>query len=393
MLDVRDPKHYSSWIEVSASALLKNLAVFKKISRETFQIGAVLKGNAYGHGLYPVFSVIRTQVDAIYVIAAQDAFLVREWETKHEWAPQRIIVIGAITLTEAQRCSRENIEVVIGGLEWRDYWKVLAKQNLSLKVHLHLDTGLSREGFRNESLLEDLGFLKEAKNTLKVVAWMSHFSNTEDVTEQTYALSQLSAFKKMGQRLQKFLRLKGPIEEHLSASAGALVLPKAQLSTARIGISLYGLWPSSEARISSQFILKNLPTLVPALTWKCKSQVIKWIKKGSYVGYGCTYRCTQDTRIAVFPVGYFDGYPRMLSGKAHVLIQQKRCPVIGRVMMNHLIVDVTQIRSKASRLEAVLLGSDKKETLPAESLAAWAETIHYELVTRIGPHLQRIVVE
>ena len=129
------------------------------------------------------------------------------------------------------------------------------------------------------------------------------------------------------------------------------------------------------------------------LTWKCKSQIVKWIKKGSFVGYGCTYRCTQDTRVAVFPVGYFDGYPRLASGKAYVLINQKRCPVIGRVMMNHIIVDVTQVTSRVQRLEATLIGRDGKESISAESLANWSQTIHYEIITRLGAHLPRILTK
>ncbi len=336
---------------------------------------------------------VRSHVDAIYLISAQDAFQIRGWERERDWTPSRLIVIGAISLAEALRCAQEEIEVVIGGLEWQNYWKTLQRESLALKVHVHLDTGLAREGFRPEHLLRELAFLKPARKTLSIVGLMSHFANTEDVTEQSYALRQLEEFKNMAARLKKFLRLQHPLEEHLSASAGAMILPEARLSIARVGISLYGLWPSVEARISSKLILKTLPELKPVLSWKCKSQVVKWIKKGSYVGYGCTYRCTQDTQIAVFPVGYFDGYPRMASGKAHVLIDRKRCPVVGRVMMNHIIVDVTQIKTKTTRLEAILLGSDGKETIPAESLANWAQTIHYEITTRIGAHLPRFVVK
>lgn len=384
---------YASWLEVSTSALLANLQVFQEISNSTFRVGAVLKGNAYGHGLYPVYSAVRSAVDAIYLISAQDALKIRSWERAHGWPPGRIIVIGAISEKEAIACAQDSIEAVIGGTEWKDYAKKLARENLQLKVHIHLDTGLAREGFLPGDLSRDLAFLKQYKSTLPVIGIMSHFANIEDVTEQSYAQHQLKTFQAMSKKLKRLLNLKGQLEEHLSASAAALVLPDARLNIARIGISLYGLWPSTEARISAKLTLKKLPELKPALTWKCKSQVIKWIKAGSFVGYGCTYRCNQDTRIAVFPVGYFDGYPRLLSGKAHVLIDQKRCPVIGRVMMNHIIVDVTQVTSKASRLEAVLLGASGKERISAESLANWAQTIHYEITTRIGSHLPRLLVK
>jgi len=154
------------------------------------------------------------------------------------------------------------------------------------------------------------------------------------------------------------------------------------------------MWPSNEARISARLILKEVPEFKPVLSWKCLSQLVKSIPKGTYVGYGCTYRCDHETVIAVFPVGYFDGYPRLASGKAHVLIHGRRCPVIGRVMMNHMIVDVTGVVQRGeSELVATLLGVDGEEKISAELIASWAQTIHYEIVTRIGSHLQRILVK
>jgi len=128
------------------------------------------------------------------------------------------------------------------------------------------------------------------------------------------------------------------------------------------------------------------------LSWHCKSQLTKWLPSGSYVGYGCTYRCTADTRIAVLPIGYFDGYPRIASARAHVLVNGQRCPVLGRVMMNHLVVDVTRAASGDEPVMATLIGRDGTEQLSAEQLAAWAQTINYEIVTRLGPHLRREVV-
>jgi alanine racemase len=120
--------------------------------------------------------------------------------------------------------------------------------------------------------------------------------------------------------------------------------------------------------------------------------VVKWLPEGSYVGYGCTWRCSEATRVAVLPVGYFDGYPRMVSGKAHVLVHGRRCPVLGRVMMNHVIVDVTRATHDERPLVATLLGRDGDETVSAEALAGWADTIHYEITTRLGAHLGRRVV-
>ena len=137
----------------------------------------------------------------------------------------------------------------------------------------------------------------------------------------------------------------------------------------------------------------QVPVLEPVLSWKVPSQVVKWLPAGSYVGYGCTYRCAADTRVAVLPVGYWDGYPRLASGKAYVLVHGKRCPVIGRVMMNHLIVDVTHATKDDEPVIATLMGRDGEEHVSVETLSTWAQTIHYETLTRLGPHLRRVVVE
>ena len=179
----------------------------------------------------------------------------------------------------------------------------------------------------------------------------------------------------------------------MAASAAGPGWPRSRYETVRIGISLYGLWPSPETRLSTRLVLGYVPTLHPVLSWRCPSQVVKWLPAGSYVGYGCTYRCSEATRVAVLPVGYYDGYPRLLSGRAHVLVNGRRCPVLGRVMMNHIVVDVTRAVSDERPLVATLIGTDGDESLSADTLAGWAQTINYELVTRLGAHLWRVVIE
>lgn len=388
----------ASWIEVSARALENNLQMFSDLAKTQFGIGVVLKGNAYGHGLENILSVIHSRVDCAYVISPQDAFWIRKWEQAQGRRPIRIVVIGTMGLSEALECTRQKIEWVIADSSWKEWVDAFRKARLVAQVHIHLDTGLSREGFPADSAAIALADLKASQDVMHVRGIMSHFSNTEDVTEQSYAHSQVKAFRESANQLKKLLGLDERVEEHLSASAAAMVLPEARLSRVRIGISLYGFWPSVETRISAKLVLKSLPHLEPVLTWKCRSQIVKNVKKGTFVGYGCTYRCEKDTWVAVFPVGYFDGYPRLVSGKAYVLIDGTRCPVIGRVMMNHIIVDVSQVIAskeldqELGPLEAVLIGTSKSETLPAETVASWANTIQYEVVSRLGAHLRREVV-
>jgi alanine racemase len=235
-----------------------------------------------------------------------------------------------------------------------------------------------------------VAFLADAGDVIEMAGLLTHFANTEDVTEQSYADLQLQAFEEAERRLKAALKL-GDVQRHVAASAAAMLLPRARKDAVRFGIALYGLWPSSETRLSVRALLGTTPELKPVMTWRCPSQALKWLPAGSYVGYGCTWRCPADTRIAVLPVGYYDGYPRLLSGRAHVLVNGQRCAVLGRVMMNHVVADVTRIPPGGGAVTATLLGRDGDEALSADQLAAWGQTINYEIVTRVGAHLRRIV--
>lgn len=397
-VEVTSPAAVASWLELSAGALAANVATFRALEAEggpPRALGAVLKGNAYGHGLAQVLPLVHPLVDVLYLITPQDALAVRAYEAARGLARRQVLVIGALSAEEAVALARAGVEAVVGDDSWRAMVPVLRRAGLEqpLRVHVHVDSGLGREGFAPGLLAEGaLAFLREAGEVLQVVGALSHFANTEDVTEQTYAQQQVEEFERGLVALRASVPVREPLQRHMAASAASLVLPRARYEALRVGIALYGLWPSAETRLSARLVLGRVPALHPVLAWRCPSQVVKWLPAGSYVGYGCTWRCPEATRVAVLPVGYFDGYPRLASGKAHVLVHGRRCPVLGRVMMNHLIVDVTRAVGDERPLVATLLGRDGDEVLHAESLAEWAQTIPYEITTRLGAHLRRTVV-
>ncbi|HLT28583.1 MAG TPA: alanine racemase [Myxococcaceae bacterium] len=390
----------ASYLELDAGALRHNVEVFRALLGRDAEagvprrFGAVLKGNAYGHGFEALLPHVHELVDVLYVISPLDALAIRAFERRETRARRQVVVLGAISPEEALELAEEEIDAVISDPSCIDITRALQKAGTRrrLRVHVHLDTGLSREGFTLDQLPTEAAFLTGSLDVLEVVGALSHFANTEDVTEQAFARRQLATFDAGVERLRQLLPAQAPLERHFAASAPTLVLPEARLDCVRIGISLYGLWPSAETRLSARVVLGDLPELRPVLSWRCESQLVKWIEPGSYVGYGCTWRAEERTRIAVLPLGYFDGYPRLFSDRAHVLVNGRRCPVLGRVMMNHIVIDVTRAEPAAPRVLATLLGEDGNARLSAENLAAWAETIHYELLTRIGPHLERRIV-
>jgi alanine racemase len=383
----------ASWIEVNAEALRHNVAELRRLLADGQRLGAVLKANAYGHGLDQVLPVVHGLVETIDVITPQDALRVREYERRGQ--PRRqVLVIGATTVDELVELAREEVDVVIADAGWPAVVDALRTARLGhpARAHIHLDTGLGREGFTSAELPDLCARLVAARDVIEVTGVLSHFANTEDVTEQGYALAQLDAFESGYRYLQSALQLPATTQRHFAASAAAMVLPQARYDVIRAGISLYGLWPSSETRLSARYVLKELPRLQPVLTWKCRSQAVKRLPAGAYVGYGCTYRCAQETTVAVLPVGYFDGYPRMLSSRGHVLVNGARCPVLGRVMMNHIVVDVSRASAGDGPATATLIGTDGAEHVSADHLAEWAGTINYEIVARLGGHLRRVVI-
>jgi alanine racemase len=375
----------ASWISLDKAAYAHNAQVFRELLGPKVRLGAVLKGNAYGHGFSQMLPLAHAECDAIYVIDPGDALAVRAFEKAAGASRKQVLVLGAVSEDEVVELARANIDVTLSNPAEERFVAALRKAGVKLRAHVHLDTGLGREGFTPGDLPARASWLAAAQDVIQVAGVLSHFANTEDVTEQDYAAEQLARFDEGARRLG----LTGSFERHIAASAAAMLMPRARHDAVRVGIASYGLWPSSETRVSARAVLGRVPELRPVLSWHCKSQLSKWLPAGSYVGYGCTYRCAADTRIAVLPVGYFDGYPRIAQARAHVLVNGQRCPVLGRIMMNHLVVDVTRAASGDAPVTATLIGRDGEEHLSAEQLAGWAQTINYEIVTRLGAHLRR----
>ncbi|MFN2169260.1 MAG: alanine racemase, partial [Anaerolineae bacterium] len=205
-----------------------------------------------------------------------------------------------------------------------------------------------------------------------------------------YAQRQLEIFKRTVGELERSGQR--PTLVHAASTAAGILLPTSHFGMVRVGIGLYGLWPSRETYLSRVMGRQPVPQLRPVLSWKTRVAQIKTLPEGSYVGYGCTYRTTRATRLGVLPVGYADGLERALGNTAHVLVRGRRAPVIGRICMNLTMVDLTDVPQARLEDEVVLLGRDGDEAITAENLAEWAGTINYETVTRISPLLERRVV-
>ena len=375
-----------TWLEISKSALLNNIAEIKKNFSAKTKFMAVVKANAYGHGLLEVVNSIKSKVDYLAVYDFNDAiFLISKKITKP------ILVLGRILPNQIALVIKNNIEVTVSTFDILEAVKKKSpkkKNEKKLIIHLCLDTGLGRDGFVFAEMEKVLNLLKNKnlQNNIKVKGLYAHFASADDSAFDSYTKNQVELLLKWKKSLAE-IGLKPLI--HTSASAGTLTNIAPQFDISRIGLSLYGLWPSKEVEIRN----KNKTKLMPVLSWRALISEVKNMPKGSAISYGCTYILKRDSKIAVLPIGYYDGIFRCSSNKGWALVNCQKVPQIGRVTMNLIVLDVTDVKQVKAGDVVTIIGNDKKENVNADDLAIWAQTSNYEIVTRINSALKRLIVK
>jgi len=373
------------WIELNRDAPDYNLQELRKgLSKGTI-LCAVVKANAYGHGVRQMVPLFRS-ADWFAVNSLEEGIELREIGEKRP-----VLILGHVPLAELGKAVGHNLDLTVYNRETLEALAGLKLKNPDpARLHLKVETGTGRQGVLPDQIR---GFVEQLQSVpgAKLVGVSTHFANIEDTLNHDYAQSQLDKFQQALGVLGD-LKVK-PQYIHTAATAGAILFDKTHFNLVRAGIGIYGLWPSRETYLSTLLGHRPVPDLRPVLTWKTRIVQIKELPEGSYIGYGCTYRATRPIRVGVLPVGYADGYDRKLGNTAYVLIRGKRAPVIGRVCMNLTMVDISDIPQASLEEEVVLLGRDGEERISAETMAEWADTINYELVTRISPFLPRKLVK
>jgi alanine racemase len=301
-----------------------------------------------------------------------------------------ILVMGYVPLDGLDAIVEHELQPIVYNPETIDRLDAIASaRGVRVGVHVKIETGTHRQGVLERDIPAFLARVKGAR-ALFLSGVTTHFANIEDTTDHGFAESQISTFSRVADAIARLHP--EPFLRHNACSAAVLLFNRTHLDLVRVGISLYGLWPSKETYVSCLERGKPSLDLKPVLAWKTRIAQVKQVPEGGFVGYGCAWRATRPTTIAVLPVGYFEGYDRELSGLSHVLVRGKRAPVRGRVCMNMCMVDVTDIPAAALEDEVVLIGRQGDERITAEQLAAWRGTIAYEIVSRIHSSLPRVVV-
>ena len=373
------------WVEISKKALADNIKQFRKIVGKKVLLCPCVKANAYGHGLVETAKTfLEAGADWVSVNAIYEARFLRNAGI---FSP--IYVMGYVPLDDLEEAVDLDLRLVVYNKETVDKLAEICKaKGKKVFVHLKAETGNNRQGLTLEGIVPFAKYIKE-KVGIEIEGLATHFANIEDTTDHTYAMKQVGKFLEIDEALKK-IGVNIPIK-HCANSAATILFPETHFDLVRAGIACYGMWPSTETKVSYMQIAKKTDfELTPAFTWKSKVAQVKTVPADEYIGYGCTFKTSRESKIVIIPVGYYDGYDRGASGKAHVLIRGKRAPLRGRVCMNIIMADVTDIKDAALEDEVILIGKDGDEKISVEQFAAWADTINYEITTRVNERIPRI---
>lgn len=366
-------------VTVDLDAVRGNMERMKNnIAQKTRMIG-VIKTDGYGHGAVPIAKEL-SDLPYLYgfaVATAEEAFEIRD-----AGIAKPVLILGYTFPDSYERMAEQEIRPAVFRTDMAEQLNEIGKKRgKPVKVHVKVDTGMSRIGIRPDQ--EGVTFVRQllAMEYLEVEGIFTHFARADEV-DKTAAREQLTRFQEFTGLIEQETGYRIPVQ-HCSNSAGILELQEANLDVVRAGITLYGLWPSEEVR-------KDIVRLEPALSWNSHIVYRKTLRPGDAVSYGGTFVAEQPVEAATIPVGYGDGYPRSLSGKGYVLIHGKRAPILGRVCMDQMMVDVTDIPEALEGDEVILIGKNGSLSITAEELGELSGRFNYELVCCIGKRVPRI---
>lgn len=372
-----------TWIELNPAAITHNVSLFREHIGPDVRLMIPVKANAYGHGIAnmaPAF--VEAGADWLGVHSLQEALSVRE-----AGVTCPILIVGYVPFGGLEEVVRRGFHLTVSTWDTAELMaRAASKLDTQGKIHIKIETGTNRQGVCHKELLMLARFVYDSPH-LSLEGCSTHFANIEDTTDHDFAMGQIERFRSELQTLKEH----GiePRLRHTACSAAAMLFEETHFDMVRTGIAMYGLWPSRETFVSLKKEERDIFPLRPILSWKTLVAQVKDVPAGEYVGYGCSFRTTRDIKLAILPIGYYDGYDRGLSNIGYVLIRGRRAPIRGRICMNLCMVDVTDIPGVQQEDEVVLLGEQGDETIHADLLASMTGTIHYEVVARLPHHIPR----
>lgn len=361
---------------IDKDAIKHNFNEIRKSLPENVKIMSVIKADGYGHGATLAAKLLCDKCDYFAVAIVEEAISLRKEGIKNP-----ILLLGHTFPEKFEEAILGDVTLTIFTIdEARLLSETAQRLHKTAKIHIPVDTGMSRIGYLPTEEYADT--IKEISNLprIKVEGVFTHFS-TADEEDKTFTKIQAERFMTFKQMLEK---RNVEVEIYHSANSGAILQHKDfAFNMVRAGIILYGLCPS-------EFLSKNSLDLKSAMQLHSHVAFVKEIKKGESVSYGRTFTAENDMKIATIPVGYADGYPRMLSGKGRVIIKGKYAPIVGRVCMDQFMVDVSHIENVKIGDSVILMGSDSGLCVTADEIASLSQTINYEIVCGVSKRVPRM---
>ncbi|MDF2609757.1 MAG: alanine racemase [Lachnospiraceae bacterium] len=372
-----EERYFRVTANIDLDAISSNILNIKKLIGNSTKLMAIIKADAYGHGALPIAKTL----DSLGVDAFGIAILEEGIELREAGIHKPVLILGYTPKEQYNQLVKNDISQTIFQLDSAiELSKAALQQNKKAGIHIKIDTGMNRIGFFDtKDSMEDIKKIASLEG-IRIEGIFSHFS-AADETDKTSAKMQLDRFLEFVNQLE----LEGitiPIK-HISNSAGIIDLPEAKLDMVRSGIATYGLYPS-------EFVSQEMLKLSPALEIKTHVSYVKEVEPNCGVSYGSTYITSKITKIATIPVGYGDGYPRLLSSKGRVLIHGISAPIIGKICMDQFMVDVTEIEGVKQGDTVTLIGRDKNEFIPIEEVGALSYSFNYEVACNVGKRVPRV---
>ena len=372
---MKNNKYYRVYAEINLDAIVKNVDTLMALTKENTGALAVVKADGYGHGDVAVAKAVAQKVTGYAVATLDEAVNLRENGVK-----KPILVLGYVDPYEFDILVSYEITATVFDVETAQLLADAARvQKKQAHCHIKVDTGMRRIGLEPDengiAIVKQITALKE----LSADGIFTHFA-ASDETDKTSAEHQFKLFTDFTGRLEK----EGIhfTYRHCANSAAVIDMPQVDLDMVRLGIAMYGMYPSDEVK-------KEKVELFPALDLKSHITMVKEIPAGEKVSYGGTFTTTRTTKLATVSVGYGDGYPRALSSKGYVLVRGQKAPIVGRVCMDQMMVDVTDIENVTRADIVTLIGKDGDAEITVEEIAALAGTFNYEFVCDLGKRIPR----
>lgn len=368
-----------SWLEVSENNIRHNVNEIRRVISEDVLLAPCVKANAYGHGLVQMAKLLtKCGVDWLCVNSLDEAILIRDAGIKLP-----LLILNSLHHDSFETAINLNTRFFLYDLiSATKLDRVASKLRIKAKVHIKVDTGMSRQGV----LASDFDrFMKDVSvlDNVRVEGVATHFATSDQTSDQDFFKRQLTTFKKVvsiGKTNYKDISI-----YHCANSGATLTFPESHFDLVRTGISVYGYYPSEEVMLESK---KNGLVLRPAMSFKTSISWIKSLPEGSYIGYSNTHRTQRNIRLALLPIGYYDGLDRQLGNEGYVLINGSRAPIIGRISMNITTVDVTDIDASPGDI-AVAIGRQGGEEISADEIAFRINSINYEVISRLSENIDR----